>query len=394
MAVSGTELAQTLKESFRQGTFVSLILARPRKTEQDAPRKLTVRPVLIKGETHFQWEQQFERQQTHVNRTAADSIRQFETLFDSVYQEAYLFTEQVDLIARVTGKGISIQRKPPSRLPQQVSGHDRQKERLIPEGVPCPFLVELDVMTADGVVKPSRQKKFRQINRYLEMVNDIVGDLPASGPLKIIDFGCGLSYLTFALHHLFHVVHGREVELLGIDQNTHVIERCQAIVQKLGLAGISFRSERIQSASDLGEPDLAVSLHACDTATDHALALSVGAKAKVILAAPCCQHELATKIASPSLEGMLRYGVLKERVAALATDALRAAALEAVGYRTQILEFIELEHTPKNLLIRAVAKTKPSDSGAQRYRELKEAVGVQQLTTDEILTAGSEHERA
>ncbi|HWL08025.1 MAG TPA: SAM-dependent methyltransferase [Planctomicrobium sp.] len=382
-------LGPTLRAALEEGILISLVLARPRKEQKEHPRKQTVRPVVIKKENRFQWEQQLERQQTQVNRTIEETVRQFESLFGAVYQEAYFFTGEYDLTARVTPQGVIIQRQAPSRLPVEAADHDRKKSRLIPEGVPCPFLTELDVMTLDGQVKPSRQKKFRQINRYLEMVNDIVDELPKEGTLRIVDFGCGLSYLTFALHHLFQVILKRDVEMLGIDQNSHVIERCQAIAGKLQLPGITFRSALIQSAADLGSPDLTVSLHACDTATDHALAFSVGAGAKVILAAPCCQHELSTLIQALAIEGMLRYGVIKERISALATDSLRAAALEAAGYRTQILEFIELEHTPKNLLIRAVKRTQPADPQEKRYTELKAFLGVERLTTDEIFAAGA-----
>ncbi|WP_437191168.1 class I SAM-dependent methyltransferase [Planctomicrobium sp. SH527] len=387
------ELLRCFEETVVSQRFVSLVLARPRKNATEQPRKQTIRPVLIKNEARLQWEQQFERQQTQVNRTLLESADLIRNLFDTVYQEAYLFTGDVDYVAKVSSQGrVHLQRKKPSQLPQATLAHNRKKEYLIPEGVPCPFLYELDVMTAEGVVKPSRQKKFRQINRYLEMVHDIVDALPASGKLRIVDFGCGLSYLTFALHHLFHFILKRDVELIGIDQNRHVIDRCQSIASKLKLTGMVFQSEQIQSVtesdvSESGTIDLAVSLHACDTATDHALAFSVSAGAKVILAAPCCQHELSQSIESEPLEGILRYGVLKERVSALATDALRAGALEAAGYRTQILEFIDLEHTPKNLLIRAVLRDQPAADAVDRYVGLKQFLGVNKLATDAILDA-------
>jgi len=388
MSDSGGELSEFVQSAVRDQQMISLILARPRKSRPSltpVPRKLTVRPVTIQKEFRYQWEQQFDRQQTHVNRTAAETEREFHRMFPAVYQEAYLFTGQCDLIARATPQGIVLQKKPPSQLPQVEPGHDRKKSHLIPEGTPCPFLVELDVMTSDGKVKASRQKKFRQINRYLEMVNDIVAELPATGPIRVVDFGCGLSYLTFALHHLLHVLHGRSVELLGIDQNLHVIQRCREIAGQLKLPGMRFQFERILTVSELGNPDLTVSLHACDTATDDALALSVGAGARVILAAPCCQRELFNKLNCPTLNGMFRFGVVQERVAALATDSLRAAALEAVGYRTQLLEFIELEHTPKNLLLRAVKRDESTPAGKDRYRQLKSFFGDPQLATDAIV---------
>ncbi|SFH58353.1 Methyltransferase domain-containing protein [Planctomicrobium piriforme] len=379
------EFLDQFRQAVETGALASLVLARPRRDRKLEPRKQTVRPVVIRNEPRLQWEQQFERQQTHLNLTLDESLARAESLLGPVYQDAVLFTATADITARVTPEGVRIQRKPPSQLPQAAPAHDRRKEHLIPEGVPCLFLVELDVMTQDGKVKQSRQKKFRQINRYLEIVNDIVPELPAEGEIRVVDFGCGLSYLTFALHHLLHVIHGRDVALLGIDQNEHVIQRCRQIAAKLKLTGLEFRSGKISAAESVGRVDLAVSLHACDTATDHALAFAVNSQAAVVLAAPCCQHELSTKIDSPAMEGILRHGVLKERVSAMATDALRAAALEVAGYRTQVIEFIDLEHTPKNLLIRAVRRQKPSPEAAARYAGLKAFLGVETLACDAIV---------
>jgi SAM-dependent methyltransferase len=245
-------------------------------------------------------------------------------------------------------------------------------------------------MTPAGQVKQSRQKKFRQINRYLEMVDDMYPSLPEAGPLHVVDFGCGLSYLTFAVHHLLTALHGRQVQLLGIDQNEQIIRRCRQIAADLQLPGLEFRTARIDDLTLAKPTDLAISLHACDTATDQALAMAVSAEARVILAAPCCQHELASSIQSPPLDVLLRQGILKERLAALATDALRAIALEAAGYRTQILEFIDLEHTPKNLLLRAVRRTgnEPLAEAARReYLAAKEFLGAAALATDAILEA-------
>jgi hypothetical protein len=241
-------------------------------------------------------------------------------------------------------------------------------------------------MTAQGQVKQSRQKKFRQINRYLEIVKDVVPSLPAAGVLKIVDFGCGLSYLTFALHYLFTEVCGREVDLLGIDQNEHVINRCRVISDQLRLRGIHFSTNRIEDAGE-GHVDLAVSLHACDTATDAALSWSVRAGAHVILAAPCCQHELARQVSAPQLDVLLRHGILKERFSSLATDGLRASALEAAGYRTSVLEFIDLEHTPKNLLLRGVRRDDPQRQAAAlaEYQSLKSFLGCGTLATDAVL---------
>jgi len=342
----------------------------------------------------FQWELQFDKQQTHLNLNAAQTLQRLRDQLGSCYRNANLWTSTADVMVQGTGRGFRIRRQPPSRkLPDVFFTHNKQKEYLIPEGIPCPFLVELDVMTFRGQVKQQRQKKFRQINRYLEMVQDIYDALPATGTLHVIDFGCGLSYLTFALHYLLTEIHHRDVQLIGIDQNEHVIGRCRDIARRCSLDGIQFSAKKIDAGGEHSDVDLAVSLHACDTATDNALAFAVSAGARVILAAPCCQHELSTKIDSPELAPLLRQGILKERFAALATDTLRSCALEASGYRTQVLEFIESEHTPKNLLLRGVLRPAGEDRdqksirAAEEYVRVKQMWGVESLATDQVLTS-------
>lgn len=396
MTSSRDEFFQEVAQSLQEGTFIALTLTNRAQPAAGLPRKQSLRPVLIKGEPLLQWELQSEKQQTHLNLNPDQSLARLRTLLGTDYRDASLFTTSADILAGSSAGGLRIRRQPPTRKAPATLTHNRQKEYLIPEGVPCPFLIELDVMTPTGQVKQPRQKKFRQINRYLEMVEDIYEHLPSLGVLHVVDFGCGLSYLTFALHHLLTVRHQRDVNLRGIDQNPHVIDRCREIAAKCHLSGMEFQSGRIEPEGTSEPVDLAVSLHACDTATDHALAFAVRSAARVILAAPCCQHELAPLIDAPTLNPLLRHGILKERFAAMATDALRSCALEAAGYRTQILEFIESEHTPKNLLLRAVRSADTSDSqhrnrqGADEYARLKQDWGVKGLATDAILHA-AEH---
>ncbi len=249
-----------------------------------------------------------------------------------------------------------------------LPGHDRTKHYLLAEGRSAPFLTELGIMTAAGQVIKSRYDKFRQINRFLEFIADAIKELDRQGvatarPVRIIDFGCGKSYLTFAVHHYLTAVSGRRVHITGLDLKADVITRCAELSGRLGCEGLEFSIGDIAGFQNDGPVDLVISLHACDTATDHALAQALRWGARVILAVPCCQHELYSSLSAPggtqtqpekALTGLLRHGIVRERTAALATDSMRAELLEAKGYRTDIMEFIDISHTPKNLLLRAI----------------------------------------
>lgn len=250
--------------------------------------------------------------------------------------------------------------------------HNRVKNYILPEGEAVPFLVQLGVMTEGGRVHAQKYDKFRQINRFLEFVNDILPEIEAAHedafpgtPLRIIDFGCGKSYLTFAVYHYLVVKKGLQAEIFGLDLKKDVIEDCSRLAAACGYNGLRFAcgdiaDYRAENAGQCAPPDLVITLHACDTATDYALAFAIEHGARAILSVPCCQHELNTALGrnapDEALNPLLKYGIVKERFAALATDVLRAETLNAHGYKTQLLEFIDMEHTPKNILIRAVLK--------------------------------------
>jgi SAM-dependent methyltransferase len=223
-------------------------------------------------------------------------------------------------------------------------------------------------MNAQGKVLAPKYDKFRQINRFLEMIRDIVPNLPQGRKLNIVDFGCGKSYLTFALYHYLKEIAGLQLHVIGLDLKADVIAHCSELASKFGYSDLHFLVGDISQYEGLQEVDMVVTLHACDTATDAAIEKAVRWNASVILSVPCCQHELFTQVKNETLSPMLNHGIIKERFAALATDSIRAQLLELLGYRSQILEFIDMEHTPKNLLIRAVKED------ATRMDALKTAV--------------------
>jgi SAM-dependent methyltransferase len=233
-------------------------------------------------------------------------------------------------------------------------------------------------MTRTGDVRAARQDKFRQINRFLELVADVEERLPRDRRIEVVDFGCGKSYLTFALYHYLRDVRGLDVRMLGIDRKEDVIAECRRVAASLGYDGLEFVLGEIGSDPSERDVDMVVALHACDTATDDALAQAIRWRAGVILAVPCCQHELLHQLdASSALHPLLRHGIVKERFAALATDALRAQLLELAGYQTQIVEFVEPEATAKNLMIRAArSDTLRRPESLAAYRDLRDAVGA------------------
>ena len=247
------------------------------------------------------------------------------------------------------------------KLDAPVLMHNRKKHYILEEGIPVPFLIDLGVQTAEGRIVHARYDKFRQINRFLEFVQDILPQMEKGRELTILDFGCGKSYLTFALYYYLKILNGYDIRVIGLDLKEDVIARCNALAEKYGYDKLTFLTGDIADYEGVSKVDMVVTLHACDTATDYALEKALEWDAKVILSVPCCQHELNKQMENEILKPVLKYGLIKERIAALVTDALRAGRLEEAGYQVQILEFIDMEHTPKNILIRAVKTGKPHE---------------------------------
>jgi len=342
--------------------------------------KVKVRPVLLKEELVFQETLYLGTQVFHENLTADKMRERILERLSVLFRQGEIKAEGLEATVLVSKKGkvtLKVKRTAKtSEARKQELSHNRTKQYILMDGTPVDFLVGLGVQTPDGKVNKTRYDKFRQINRYLEFIEDVLEALPKDRTLRIIDFGCGKSYLTFAMYYYLHELQGRDIEVTGLDLKTDVIKHCNELAEKLGYDRLKFERGDISTYEGATEVDMVVSLHACDKATDYALEKAVKWGAKVILAVPCCQHELNSQIRSEVLQPVLKYGLIKERMAALITDALRANLLEQQGYDTQILEFIDMEHTPKNLLIRAVKKTgnviksKGATSDISRVEEL------------------------
>ncbi len=351
---------EVVDKAFDGEALLSLTLSEARSREPDGVRKVTVRPVPLRKKRLYQFEYQYAQKVQHRNLERDEARALVHTLLAETFRQGYFYTtagESQVAISR-TGKVTVHARGAAQATPAMPPSHDRQKNYLLAEGEPVPFLVRLGVMAADGRVVAAKRDKFKQINRFLEMVDDVAGSLPPDGPLHVIDFGCGKAYLTFALYHYLAVVKQRQVRLVGLDLKEDVVAFCAEVARDLGCDGLTFAVGEIGAyAPEGGAVDMVVTLHACDTATDDALVKAVAWDARVILSVPCCQHELFGQLASDVLRPMLKHGILKERLTALVTDSARASLLESAGYSVQILEFIALEHTAKNLLIRAVRRS-------------------------------------
>lgn len=371
------DVQSVLIRIFEENLLIEAQLSGPRTRLNQALSKVTIRPVQVKKNFLYQVSEQVGQQVRHRNVGAGECGAILQNHYIGSFKQIILYTSEADYYLFINRRGeIQISTKKASKLVAKPT-HNKSKNYLLVEGSPIPFLVELGLMNDLGKVYPQKMHKFRQINRYLEMVDDILPSFEFPN-LHIVDFGCGKAYLTFALYYFLHVIRGWEVSLVGLDLKTDLIVSCQELALKLGWTGLSFSVGDIIDYSPKQQVDLVVALHACDLATDQALAKGILWQAKVILAAPCCQHELYQQVTSKPLEALLTYGILKERFAALVTDAVRAKLLESYGYRTQVLEFIDSEHTPKNLLIRASRGNTPSqrEYARQRYHAIKQALKI------------------
>ena len=361
-----------------------IILSNPRN--RDGYIKLILRPLILQGELKFQAEEFTEKQAFHKNMGADEAASYLKAQLSVLYRNGEIQsllgsgnilvgkkgTMTVKMKKKAAGlasdKQISAEKSQTGRkkaidMSQEdlarLSCHNRAKKYVLPEGTPVPFLADLGVMTKDGAVVKAKYDKFRQINRFLEFIEDILPRLDRSRETKIIDFGCGKSYLTFAMYYYLKEVKGYPIRIVGLDLKKDVIALCNRLAEKFGFENLTFLHGDIADYEGMDQVDMVVTLHACDTATDYALAKAVRWGARVILSVPCCQHELNGQIESSLLAPALKYGLIKERISALLTDSIRAGLLEEAGYRTQILEFIDMEHTPKNIMIRAVRQGKP-----------------------------------
>lgn len=354
---------RTVLEDNLNSEFLLAVLSNPRRA--DGPNKVRIRPVRHKDRHVYQFEAFCGTQVFHQNLEKEEACGKILEYMEN-FRQMQLETQSAAVSALVSKKGkVTVKKKLRARKKAPAAtDHNRKKHYILEEGIPVPFLQDLGVMTAEGKIVRTKFDKFRQINRFLEFIQDVLPKLPREREIRILDFGCGKSYLTFAMYYYLHELQGLDVRILGLDLKEDVIRACNQLSQRYGYEKLRFLEGNIADYTGADEVDMVVTLHACDTATDFALAKAVGWKAKVILSVPCCQHELNGQMENELLRPILQYGLIKERLAALVTDGLRAQYLEREGYDVQVLEFIDMEHTPKNILLRAVRTGKRGENDA------------------------------
>lgn len=372
--------------------FVRAVVSNPRSKE--GILKIKVRPVMLHGELYFQLESFTRTQAFHENLLPEQAAKRLYSYMEQ-FRQMQMATRTADYTVLISKRGKVTVQKKQADAPREVKirAHNRDKNYILREGMEIPFLQDLGVMTREGRLVRGKTDKFRQINRFLEFIEDILPELDRGRELTILDFGCGKSYLTFAMYYYLHELKKYDIRIIGLDLKEEVIEHCSVLAERYGYEKLTFLTGDIAEYDGVDAVDMVVTLHACDTATDHALAKAIGWGAKVILSVPCCQHELNGQMRNEILAPVMKYGLLKERFAALVTDGLRAEYLEREGYDTQVLEFIEMEHTPKNVLLRAVKREENCGESKEalcreEIRECEEFLNVEP-TLGKLLTERS-----
>lgn len=365
-------IKQLVNDILIQNKFIYAVFTTQRNKSDNPYKKITARPVVIKSENFIQLEKFTDTKVFHENLSYDDAGAAIIDLIINDYRNINIFAEDADYQLMVSKKGsVKVLEKEPSKK-LKMGDHNKKKQYIIPENEPCDFLIHLGVMNEEGKVFSKKYDKYKQINKFLEIVDDSLKDAKINDDFMIIDFGCGKAYLTFALYYYFYKIKNVRVKITGLDLKDDVIQFCNETAQKLHYDNLQFKIGDIKNFNYKSHVDMIVTLHACDNATDAALVKAIIWNTEIILSVPCCQHEFYDKIENSSLEPMLKHGLIKERISSLVTDSLRSLFLETKGYKVQLLEFIAMEHTPKNILIRAVKTNKDVLKAQKEYDSFKD----------------------
>lgn len=357
------DLVQIIKEIF-ENNIVKAVLSNPKDTKYK-------RVVISKKDQGFQAEKFTDTQAFHENLDDEQIALFIYTCMDSGFKQMNAWDDEFEYSIKISKKGkVFYNRSKSTGNVKVASKNNRQKSYYLEEGVAIPPLVDMGVFTKDGKIVNSMYDKYRQINKFLQFIDEAI-DKASLNKLNIVDFGCGKSYLTFVVYYYLTYVKKIDVTMTGLDLKADVIKKCQETAKRYGYDKLSFAVGDVAVYESDIPVDMVITLHACDTATDYALYHAIRWNSKIIISVPCCQHELNAQIESDDFSILTRYGLLKERTAAIMTDAIRGNLLEYSGYKTQILEFVDFTHTPKNLLIRGVKSHIPEEHKKKLLQEVE-----------------------
>ncbi len=366
------KLKKLLEKITLESSMISATISNRRKDVEIDFNKVAVKPFLSKDKMMYQFAYIFDKNTTHKNLDSDEAAEEFAGLLHGCFKQGVIFAADGDYQLLINKKNeIKIIKNKPTKCQKADLTHNRKKNYVIEEGKHCDFLYKLGVMNVDGKVHKNKYDKFRQINKYLEIIEDSIKTLDTKKELKIVDFGSGKAYLTFALYWYLKEKLGIKVKITGLDLKVDVINYCNQVAKELNYENLNFKIGDIKGFEDYNDIDVVITLHACDTATDDALIKAVNWNTKLILLVPCCQHELFKQVSNDKMAPILKHGILKEKLSAMITDSIRGSILEILGYSVEIFEFIDTEHTPKNIVIRAVNKNSPSRKAKQEYYDFK-----------------------
>lgn len=357
-----SDYQETIREAvLDEANFVRATFSGQQRGQSNPWQRLELRPVEVQGQRHLQFSFFDEKQNIVKNYAGETAVTHLTAALDLPFRNFHIIGQNETIQINLSKKGKPIINHKATEKPQTVElAHDRSKNTILSEGENIPFLKVMGVMREDGRIKADHRSKFQQINAFLKILAEIDEIAALPEPVRMIDFGCGNAYLTFAAYHYLHNILGKQALVVGVDGQESLIARNQQRAQALGWGGLTFAQGMIIDYEAVPPPNIVVALHACDTATDDTLAQGIRWQSQVIIAAPCCHHHLQVQLkerpSPPEFEAVLRYGLLHERLGDLLTDAFRAAILRMQGYQVTVMQFVSPDHTPKNLLLRAVKK--------------------------------------
>lgn len=366
------ELNNVIEEIFEED-IIRLVISN-KSSKEEKYNKIDIQKKEEQGKVYYQAEKFTDKQVFHENIQLDDIKTRVNEFVDGRYKQFTAWSHSKTFDVKISKKGkVHLSGKKGDNSKMSNASHNKEKNYILKEGMYIEPFIDLGIFTKEGKIVNSRYDKYKQINRFIEIIDDEVKNLDVK-ELNIIDFGCGKSYLTFVLY--YYLVHIRKIKanITGLDLKADVIKKCNDIAKRYNYDNLHFELGDINGYKYTDKVDMVITLHACDTATDYALYNAVKWNAPMIFSVPCCQHELNGQMKSDKLSILTRYGIIQERVAALMTDSVRANLLEAAGYRTQLLEFIDISHSPKNILIRAVKSNVGKDTRRRAVQEVNNLV--------------------